>query len=74
LDSIGTLKVVSEKAKSMTPAEFRQSLLVAGIISRNGKLTSHYATNKKEKGKEKEKKAFSRGKKSVPSSGSMSTI
>jgi len=43
----GTLKMVSEKAMKMTPAEFRDSLLAAGIIGNNGKLTARYAKDTK---------------------------
>ncbi len=57
----------------MTSVEFRKSLLMAGIIGVNGKLTSYYVTNKKEKVKEK-RKGFTRSKKPVSSSGSMSTV
>jgi hypothetical protein len=35
-------QVVTERVKEMTPAEFRKSLVKAGIISGSGKLTSNY--------------------------------
>ena len=39
-------QVVSERANSMSPAEFRRSLVKAGIISEKGKLTSNYKVSK----------------------------
>ena len=43
----GTFQLVAEKARKMSPPEFRLSLLKAGIIGTNGKLTAHYAKAKK---------------------------
>lgn len=43
----GTFRLVAEKAKTMSPAEFRMSLVKAGIIGTNGKLTARYARPKK---------------------------
>jgi hypothetical protein len=42
-----TLQVVAEKLKAMSPDEFRASLVRAGIIGTNGKLTANYAKPKK---------------------------
>lgn len=39
-------QVVTDRVEEMTPAEFRQSLAKAGIISAGGKLTSHYKAAK----------------------------
>lgn len=44
---VATFMVVSEKVKAMSPEEFRMSLVKAGIIGINGKLTSKYKNNKK---------------------------
>ncbi len=43
----GAFELVAEKAKKMSPLEFRLSLVKAGIIDTNGKLTAHYAKAKK---------------------------
>lgn len=48
-EPLEALKVVSEQAKSMTPAEFRESLVSAGIITPDGKLTENYATPPRKK-------------------------
>jgi hypothetical protein len=45
----GTLRVISEQVKKMTPAEFRKSLMAAGILGTNGKLTANYASVKKKR-------------------------
>jgi hypothetical protein len=42
----GAFQLVAEKAKKMSPAEFRVSLVKAGIIGTNGKLTAQYAKSK----------------------------
>ena len=42
-----TVQVIAEKAKKMTPTEFRLSLVKAGIIRLNGRLTTKYAKVKK---------------------------
>ena len=42
-----TIELVASRAKKMSPAEFRKSLVGAGIISPNGKLTAKYAHVKK---------------------------
>ena len=36
------MKAISEKVKAMTPDEFRRSLVAAGIITDQGKLTAEY--------------------------------
>jgi hypothetical protein len=41
------LRVVEEKLKAMSPNEFRASLVKAGIIGTDGKLTANYAKSKK---------------------------
>jgi hypothetical protein len=41
------LQVVEEKVKAMSPDEFRASLVKAGIIGMDGKLTANYAKSKK---------------------------
>jgi hypothetical protein len=38
---------VSAKVKAMSPDEFRESLVRAGIIGTDGKLTANYARSKK---------------------------
>jgi hypothetical protein len=42
-----TLRVVEEKLKAMSPDEIRASLVKAGIIGTDGKLTANYAKSKK---------------------------
>jgi hypothetical protein len=42
-----TVQLIAEQAKAMTPAEFRVSLVKAGIIGPNGKLTTKFAKTKK---------------------------
>lgn len=37
-----TAKMIADKAKNMTPAEFRESLAKAGIIDENGRLAEPY--------------------------------
>jgi hypothetical protein len=44
-----TLREISERLKKMTPAEFRESLVRAGIIDHEGNLTPQYAPPKKRK-------------------------
>lgn len=46
---IASLKDVAAKAKEMTPAELRKSLVAAGIIRTDGKLTSVYSHAPKKK-------------------------
>jgi hypothetical protein len=45
--SAGTMRAISEKAKAMTPDEFRMSLVAARIITHQGKLTAEYETPRK---------------------------
>jgi len=45
--SAGAFQLVSERAKKMSSDEFRMSLMSAGIINTNGKLTSNYVRAKK---------------------------
>ncbi len=40
----GTLKLVLERAKAMSPGDFLESLVSAGIIGSDGELTPNYAT------------------------------
>ena len=44
-----TLHSIDERLKAMTPEEFRASLVRAGIIGKDGKLTPPYARPKKKK-------------------------
>lgn len=37
-----TARMIAEKARSITPSEFRESLVRAGIIDENGELTPPY--------------------------------
>lgn len=39
---------ITERMKNMTPEENKESLIRAGIIDKDGKLTKHYRTSKKE--------------------------
>jgi hypothetical protein len=41
------MRAISEKAKAMTPDEFRMSLVAAGIITNQGKLSAEYETPEK---------------------------
>ena len=50
-EPIASLKEVSAKARAMTPAELRKSLVAAGIIRTDGKLTSVYSHPRKKKKK-----------------------
>jgi rubredoxin len=37
-----TAQIISDRAKTMTPGEFRESLVKAGIIDERGELTKPY--------------------------------
>ena len=41
-----TLQFIDERLKAMSPEEFRESLVKAGIIGKDGKLTAPYARPK----------------------------
>lgn len=44
---IASMEAVSAKAKKITPAELKKSLMAAGIIGSNGKLAPKYSLAKK---------------------------
>jgi|GEM_PF-4345679 len=48
-EPIGALKDISQKAKDMTPDEFRNSLVASGIITDKGQLSTHYSRSPKKK-------------------------